>query len=508
MVRWFRSAICVGAFLVPGALAWPQAPLIASLSPDELFKRDKTVYLGDLRFYGLRRIAPQTVSAQIASHSGDPLDPEKIDRDVRALARLGWFESIRVEQMDLPAPVLSSSENRKRCALIFHLEERPFLTKVEYSGSRLLSRQQIEKFLEEKKLKPGLGKPADPVQLQGIAAALRSSLNQLGHPEARVHVLREEAPNATVSVRIEINDGPHLPVRQVRFDGHPELPAKLLRAQMQNIAPWKPFSSLRGKDAYTAEAFETDCHQLLEYFQNHGYPEARIGKPQVSRISETSRRWLPWPHQIARAGLSLSIPVLAGPFYRFESFLPSPALQKVANHSSKSSRAVTDLEASKPYSAGEVDKLQRWWQARLQPTNSKSISSRYSAVEVQQSFDAENHTARVRLDLSDTPPYIVQRIEFLGLHPFSDRYVRSKIPLREGQPVNDRSLEAGLARLARTGYFRQIHKEDIHIHLDESNRTASINITSKKLAASAPHWSVEAGNSAIPSASSTPSSIS
>jgi outer membrane protein assembly factor BamA len=135
-----------------------------------------------------------------------------------------------------------------------------------------------------------------------------------------------------------------------------------------------------------------------------------------------------------------------------------------------------DSEANKPYSEGEVDKLHRWWQARLLPSNPKSISSPYPAVEVQQTFDAENHTARVRLNLSEAPPYIVQRIEFLGLHRFSDRYVRRRIPLREGQPVNDRALEAGLARLARTGYFRQIHKEDIHIHQDESKRTADITI--------------------------------
>jgi len=462
--------------LALASTALPQVQVIPTISYSEFLKPDETPVIGDLRFSGLRRIAPETVTAQIASHPGDRFDPEKIDKDVRALARLGWFESIRVGQTDLPAAAFSTSEHPRRCAVIFYLEERPFLIKVEYSGSRLLSQQQIEKLLEEKKLKPGLGKPADPAQLQRIAAALRSSLNQLGHPEARVHILSKEAPNATVFVRFEIDDGPHLPLRRVRFEGQPELSAKLLCAQMQSIAPWKPFSSLRGKDAYTPEAFEADRRQLLEYFQNHGYPEARIGNPQVSRINEPSRRWLPWPHHVSRAGLSLSIPVQAGPFYRFESILPSPALQQAANHSSKASLTAKHPKATDPYSAGEVDKLHGWWQARLQPSSPNSISSPYPAVEVRQFFDAENHDASVRLDLSDAPPYIVQRIEFLGLHRFSDRYVRRKIPLREGQPVNDRALEAGLARLARTGYFRQIHNEDIHIHLDETKRTADLTI--------------------------------
>ena len=475
-MRWLTSVICVEAILAFSPPALPQVRVIPTNSPNEVLKPDDAPLIGELRFSGLRRIALEAVAAQIATHAGNRFDPKKIDTDVRTLARLGWFESIRVEELFSTKSGPGVPENEEGIALIFHLEERPFLTKVEYSGSRLLSGKQIEKLLEEKKLRPGLGKPADPVALRRSAAAIQSSLYQLGHPDARVQIQREEAPNATISVRFEICDGPHLPVRRVQFDGHPGLSAKLMRAKMRSIAPWKPFSSLREKDAYTLEAFEADRHQLLEYFRNHGYPEARIGDPQISRINDTSHRRFPWPHQIARTGLALSIPIEAGPFYRFESVLPSPALQQAAKHSSAKSLPVTDAEASKPYSAGEVDKLHCWWEARVQRNNLNSISSRYPSVEASQSFDAQNHTVRVGLDLSDAPPFIVQRIEFLGLHRFSDRYIRRRILLREGQPVNDRALEAGLARLARTGYFRQIHKEDIRVYLDESKRTANITI--------------------------------
>src|SRR5207244_6776937 len=88
----------------------------------------------------------------------------------------------------------------------------------------------------------------------------------------------------------------------------------------------------------------------------------------------------------------------------------------------------------------------------------------------------ENHTARIPFDLSDSPPYRVERIEFFGLHKFSDRYVRRRIALREGHPIDERALEGGLLRLARTGYFKPIHKEDIHVQLDEATHTANVSI--------------------------------
>src|SRR5206468_7545094 len=114
---------------------------------------------------GLRRISPAAVAAQITSHAGDRFDPSIIEKEVRALARLGWFESIQVEATPPVETFLQLPETSKSISLVFRVVEFPFLSKVEYSGSRLLSQKQIERVLEEKKLAPGLGKPADPAAL-------------------------------------------------------------------------------------------------------------------------------------------------------------------------------------------------------------------------------------------------------------------------------------------------------------------------------------------------------
>jgi len=447
----------------------------ADTRPD-LLKTKEAPILDGLRFTGFRRIAPAAVAAQISSHPGDRFEPEKIEKDVRRLGRLGWFESIRVEQAPSTAPFLQMFENERHVTLIFHLEERPFLSKVEYSGSRLLSQKQIEKMLENKKLAPGLGKPADPAALHRIVLAIRTGLNELGHPEASVRIAREEAGNATVTVRFEINDGPLLRVRWVSFDGHPQISTKLLRAQMHSIAPWKPLASWRGKNAFTREAFEEDRQRILTFYQNHGFPEARIGSARVAQSAEPSRRWLPWPHESALAGLSVSIPVEAGPVYRFESIAATDALQQAAKERGRLPVNLPELDEGSAFSQQEIDKLRRLWTARIQSRNSELGSLPSRSVEVLRTFNAENHTARVEFDLSDSPPYIVQRIEFLGLHKFSDRYVRRRILLREGHPVDDRALEAGLLRLARTGYFKPIRKEDIRVQLDEATHTANVSI--------------------------------
>src|SRR6266481_3702299 len=476
LVICLKTAICLATLLLSATPVLPQIHGLPAETPSWPAKAKEAPIVDELCFTGLRRIAPAAVAAQIASHPGEQFDPGKIERDVRRLARLGWFESIQVEEAPSTAPLPQLPEDSKRITLIFHVQELPFLSRVGYSGSRLLSQKQIEKMLEQKKLAPGLGKPADPATLQRIALAIRNGLNELGRPQANVRIARAEAGNATVTVRFEINDGPLLRVRRVSFDGHPQVSTKLLRGQMRNIAPWKPLASWRGKNAYTREAFEEDRQRILTYYQNHGFPEARVGCARVAQSTEPSRRWLPWPHESAEAGLSVSIPVEAGPFYRFESITATEALRRATKGGGRMPITVSELEVGGAFSQQEIDEWQRLWTARIQPRNSEIDSPSYRSVDMMRTFNPDNHTARVTLDLSDSPPYTVQRIEFLGLHKFSDRYVRRRIVLREGHPVDERALETGLLRLARTGYFKPIHKEDIRIQLDETTHTANVSI--------------------------------
>src|SRR6266849_2885976 len=275
-VRWLISGslgiLCLSGSTSARALD-DSSPALVEISAAIL--STTTPFISEISFTGLRHISPKAVEAQISSRAGSPLDARSVETDVRTLARLGWFESIRVETRAPATPSQQLRMEPERVAIVFHLEELPFLSNVKYSGSRLLSQRQIEKLIEEKNLAPGLGKPANPAALQRIAFAIRSALHELGHPEASVQIHREEAQNATVAVRFDVSDGPQLRVRRVSFEGNPQFPTKLLRGQIRGITPWNPFASRRGKNAYTQDAFEENRHRILSYYQDHGYPEAR-----------------------------------------------------------------------------------------------------------------------------------------------------------------------------------------------------------------------------------------
>jgi outer membrane protein assembly complex protein YaeT len=478
IVRWLIVAGVGGVLFVGGG---SQA---ASGHEDRLMNRDaasaileaSAPVIDEIVFTGLRHIARDAVQAQISSRAGGRLDLKRIESDVKALGRIGWFGEIAVEAQPGNDSSFTCSYATQCVRLIFRVEELPYLAKVEYTGSRLLSPAEIEKILAEKQLTPRLGEPAAPSNLARIANTIHSALAELGHPQPEVQIHREESANGTVRVRYEISDGPHIPVGRIDFEGHPEVPAKLLRREMRRTAPGALFASWRGKDAYTKEGFEEDRSRILIYYQDHGYPEAHIGNVHTSVYEKSTIRWTLWPRRTTEKRLAVSVPIEAGPVYRVNSIDISPELATASGKRGGKLLAYSKSEAGTPYSAKALEDLRHAWVAGIQPKRVREEATAERSVESSRTLDPETHLVRERIGFSDEPPHLVQRIDFSGLHRFSDRYMRRRIGLREGHPFDERALETGLARLAKTGYFRPIKKEDVRVHIDDTTHTANVTI--------------------------------
>jgi outer membrane protein assembly factor BamA len=469
--------VVVVSLVVWGAVVGPSAP--AQIIVDRGASGERTAVIVEIAFVGLRRICPEALTYKITSRRGIAFDERVVEHDVQALARLGWFGDVRAETANVGSSDFLGHTQKVR--LIFYLPELPFLTSVEFAGSRLLSRQQIDKLLTEKKLTPKLGEPENSVSLWRVAGEIKSALAELGHPDASVIMRREETPHAMIRERFEIHDGPHLPIGRLTFVGDPEISSKILRRQMRRIVPGAWFASLRGKDSFTRDGFEEDREHLLAYYQNHGYPDARIGAAKTSQYQENSRRWFPRTHKFKKEKLAIVIPVEAGPFYRTASVDVSAALEQATSVGREVKTERLQSLANRGYSAESVENLRRTLEMRARAIAKRQGKELTGSVAAIRTMDTETHSVRIRFDLSSAPPYTVRRLDFIGMKHFPDRYFRRRIGVKEGVPLDERGLEAGLARLARIGYFKPIKKEDIHIEPDDAARCVDISIHVEEL---------------------------
>jgi outer membrane protein assembly complex protein YaeT len=483
--RWVAAAAVVvslvGATLRAQDKRLRESPPRAGATLAATVEAGPGAMVDEIKFTGLRRISPKALANQIASRSGEPLDAAKIEKDVRTLGRTEWFETVRAEVQPSASSAGKAGDTSERLNLIFYVPEMPFLTKVEYSGSGLLSPVQIEKLLKEKKLEPKLGSPENPVELDAARRAIEAALAELVHPHGQVKIIREKSPQSTVQVKLEIKDGPHVKVGRVLFEGNPAVSQRKLKRQMRRLSPDSVIAGARGKNAYSREAFEEDRERLLAYYQNHGYPQARIGTALTSEYESAWRCWVPWPHKSQRNYLAVRIPIEAGPFYRTISVATSAPLKQAAGVSGASHLASTKIAAMPAYSAQDTENLRRAWEARVHAQAKRENAGGMHDVEVIRAMDASTHSVRITLDLSPAEPYTVRRLEFRGIHRFPDRYFRRRVGVKEGEPLDERALEAGLRRVARTGYFKPIKKEDVQVLPDDAAHSVDVTIHVEEL---------------------------
>src|SRR5258705_3086991 len=214
----------------------------------------------------------------------------------------------------------------------------------------------------DKKLRPQLGGPADPVRLHRVALAIQSELAMAGHPEAQALIKQEKLPGQRVKVEFQIRDGPRLPVVRVNFLGHPDVSDKVLRKQMRQLSPDAWFSGLRNKNVYTQEKCEEDRVNLLTYLQNHGFPQARIGAPKVAVVNAFSSPTARWHYRPVQPGLNVGLPVEAGSFYTLcPTQINAPLLQQV-NTAKKRDPISTEGAPGRPVFEHEIQSFGRRWE--------------------------------------------------------------------------------------------------------------------------------------------------
>lgn len=469
-------------------------------SPEEAATPDGVIRRID--FVGLRRIPAATLRAHIRSREGERLDPALVEEDVRALDRLGWFDSITAEVHSVrvllaTAPMASSLREDALWAarpgrlsalipaggygesglrLVFVVEERPFLAALAFRGSHVLSRERLGALLEEKQIALRVAAPAKRTELWRAARTIEAALADLGHPRARVRLRLEEIPTAAVRATFEISDGPRVAVGRVTFAGNQAFSERKLRRQMKRVAPGARFAELRRKNVYTRERLAEDLERLENFYRSHGYPEARVGHPLAEVAEDSVRHWFPWPRRRPAPRLHIAIPVEEGRFYRLGAVEVRIELaEQSASKSAEGLAALRGLKRNEPYSQEKLEHARQAlaWSLVFKPAKDMVVPPE---VEVNPQFDPEAGAVRVVFRVREARPYIVRRIEFLGLRRFSDRYYRRRILLKETEPLDTGKLEAGLAQLARTGFIRPVRKQDIHLQLDEQHHTADLTI--------------------------------
>jgi outer membrane protein insertion porin family len=467
----------------PAAPAAPQATAPARMPPAD---SPMVIRVTEMRFHPVNEslIEPQTYLYYIQTPLSRPAEgvwvpyTDTIERslldDFKRLWATNFLDNLWIETIDEPFP---NGVQAKR--IIYHMEERPRVKIVDYTGSTKIERTKVDEKMKEASVSLRLDSFLDEGVVRRVKGIVKSLMSEKGYEFAEVTSTVEPLPSGPKLVKVvfDIQEGPKVKVRALNFVGNTAVSDGALGRQMKSTKAHGWLSWITGKGTYQESKFEEDADKVIEYYRNEGYIQARVGRPEMKTLEDSADKETRW--------VQLDIPVDEGPRYRVGEFtfdgnkvVKSEFLRPIFKLKSGEWYAEKEIrkgleKAREIYGAGGYFEFTGY--PDLEPVAAAEGPIAGPAVP----------TVNVTMRMQEGEMYFVNRITFVGNTTTRDNVVRRELRLVEGGPFNTEALKFSVKRLNQLGYFKPLeqgqgidvqktpnekNQVDVTLKLEEQNR--------------------------------------
>jgi len=397
--------------------AWPlYAALVLALAPP-VARADAPARIAAVEVEGNRRVDAEAVRATV-SKKGAPLDLKRVDADVRALMKLGFFDDVVVELAGTAAAPI----------LIYRVSERRFVKEATIVGNEELSKDDLKDTIEVKPYSM-----VDPVAIKKDVKKIQEKYVEKGFFLAEVTWKIEELPDNQVAVRYLVDEKAKVVVKEIRFLGNKTVPTSALKAAMLTEEGGL-MSFIGAAGTYREDMFERDLAVLSGVYLDQGYINAKLGKPALALSPD-------------RRDLFITIPVEEGEQYtlgkleftgtlldeerRLRRLLTSSTGQLFSR-----SRIGADL-----FAVGDVY---------------KDLGYAYANVTPLTNLDPARRVVDVNFEVQPGQKCRFERIDIIGNDKTRDKVVRRELRVYEGETFSGTALKISKSRVTALGFFETV----------------------------------------------------
>lgn len=416
---------------------------------------------------GNRRLRDEDLLYYIKTRSGDVYDPVALERDLKELLSLNFFDKTATR-------VLTEDGIRGGVNVIFEVKELPIIRDLQFKGSKVIAESDILKEFREKRV--GISKESvyDPVKARNATRILREMLASKGYPNATVTVKEEEVSATSIAVTFDVQQGNRSRIIEIDFDGNQKFKDGELRDALLLVKQTGLVSRVKGMDILDLRKLQYDLQKnVRSYMFSKGYFQARIGDPVVvglgyKRTGLPLLKNLPIPIPIIGSNddtLKIVVPVTEGKIFRVGEL-------KVEGNSIFSEQQILAYVGLKKGEIADGKRLQDAVYEDLKKVYGSQGFVQYNAEFEPVFTDSKTNPAEgivdITLTIDEGKQFSLRRLEFTGNTFTRDKVMRREFLLNEGDIYNQNYLEISVARLNQTQYFDPIDKDqDVEIRTDE-----------------------------------------
>jgi outer membrane protein insertion porin family len=414
---------------------------------------------------GNRRLRDEDLLYYIKTRAGDVYDPTALERDLRELLSLNFFDKTATR-------VLTTDGARGGVNVIFEVRELPIVRDLQFTGGKSVPESEILKAFREQRV--GISKEAvyDPVKARNATRILRELLASKGYPNATVTVKEEEVSATSVAITFDIDQGNRSRIIDIQFEGNEKFSDGELRGALQLVKETGMISRFKGQDILDLRKLQYDLQKnVRSYMFSKGYFQARLGDPVVEGLGLKRTDFiplitLPIPFISSKDDtLRITIPVTEGRVFRVGSL----AVEGNSIFSEQQILAYVGLKT------GEIADGKKLQEAVYE--NLKNVYGQQGFVQYNAEFEPEFRDSPtnpnegivdIKITIDEGKQFTLRRLEFTGNTFTRDRVLRREFLINEGDIYNSRFMEISVVRLNQTQYFDPIDKDqDVEMRTDE-----------------------------------------
>ncbi len=364
---------------------------------------------------GNQRIEADTIRSYMLVQPGEPADPDRLDRSLRALFATGLFRDVEIRQ----------DGNR----VVVRVAVNPIVNRVGFEGNRRITSDALR---SEVQLAPR--SVFTPAAAQADRQRILEIYARRGRFAATVEPKIIELDQNRVDVVFEITEGEVALVARINFVGNENFSdSRLKEIIATREQAW--YRLLSTSDTYDPDRLAFDRELLRRFYLRQGFADVQVTGATAELAPD-------------RSGFFITYTIEEGPRYR---------VRNVEVTSSLRGLDPATVRGEIPISAGD------WYDGdaveRADNTLTDALVARgfsFAAVEPRVVRDRDAAQVDLTFEVSEGPRAFVERIEITGNTRTQDRVIRREFRLAEGDPLVAAQVRRSRDRIRSLGFFSDV----------------------------------------------------
>lgn len=366
---------------------------------------------------GNERIDAGAILQKISTKPGDLYDPSTLRQDLKTVFALGYFDNVEIESTD--------SEAGKK--VVFRVKEKPLISSVVITGADEIKEEDV---------RDAAGITANsilnPYKVNEAVQKIKELYKSKGYYNTEVNAEINTGNDGRAEVRFAIGEGEKITVEEIAFTGNTSFSEGDLRGVIQTSTHKWWISWLTDAGVLKMDILRQDAERIVNFYQNHGFVDAKVGEPMVEQKEESlyvtfpideGARYKVGTVDIEGDMIKSKEELLAGLKIRDEEYLNRQVLRDDITH-------LTDIYAEKGYAFADV--------------NTKINKSE------------EHKRIDVTLRVTKGSLAYINRVEVKGNTRTRDNVIRRDLKVEEGGQFNSKAIRTSTQKLNRLGFFEEV----------------------------------------------------